>query len=937
MTDKLTVIFLVDATGSMTSSLDALRIASDEVFPILALLCPNAETYFVKYRDFDVAPDSEIYSCHGPYTAHQTDALVAVVKATRATGGGDGPEAQKYALHRMMGDLESIVTKKVVFHFTDAPPHSLPYQNRDNSGKESYTMQVNGFEPDWIRIAERLSQRNYAVYTLGLMNSDAKIYYTVLSALMDTNTIVLEKTDPITITRVFSQVFAGALGYSECHFDNLASLIELSDPVPTHEPFGPLTVVNQDHQGRDYVLMNAIGDYLSAKRLETEYKQSLDFRLLCHQTFIQLIKTGHLMALTYNPILGALYRLMCRRSQDDGHDARRSELSALMSSTASKLSTTDKELYDRWQEDSYNRLEEIKELTLKAPTLLPFLYLQVSGRRLTKKEIVSGATCPMPHNLASLTSLVTNIVLITDRPKVMPEVFVPLSLSNKELFSLLSHLMSPGTVLDFRPSIVMAIIALHTGHPILALRARDFLLESRGTWFNREEPDYFLFGFIKMVVQHPEILLSEEYDYLLQFKRLGAIMYNNPEIEVRQIYRPDPEVGVQYADHKVKCQTCNQFRSISVTPTAEKCGLCLSYPDSESMLDSDERKSYIYCCSICKGLYAIQNRLIYSAPKCYTCRGGLGDAPHVTCSSCDSKLIIPNNKFKDRYQVDQTYLCCFCSGEERRETTTSVRFHDILAENPWITKKLLGCQFDPTNKASLFKLSKVLIFGSTTVTEMPLQVKGRKVLNEAQIMTTIIELCTQGNVQLETCNICFEDFLHSNLEPMCRKCNARACKDCLKTWYGTNKPGIEFLHRRINCPCCDTVPHLKVLKEFNRELYTAYCSKDITPYSLEWHYAWCLECKKVKEYMARECAGPDPFEIQNYICEDCRSPGNVKGCPKCGVLTQKSSGCDHMECPYCKIHWCYRCPKEHVFVSERSQDVYDHLNDVHGNIWGADE
>jgi hypothetical protein len=937
MEDKLTVIFLVDATGSMSSSLDALHRAADEVFPILALLCPSAQTYFIKYRDFDLNSDAEIYSCHGPYTAHQTTDLVTVVKNTRAMGGGDGPEAQKYALHRMMGDLSFISGKKVVFHFTDAPPHSLPYQNRDNSGKEAYTMRVNGFEPDWIRIGQELFRQNYSIYTLGVLNSDAKEYYSVLSAILNTNTVVLEKSDPLSITRAFSQVFAGALGYSDCHFNDLGYLVELGSTLPTNEPLGQVTVVKVDNQGRDYDILNSIGDYLSAKRLETEYKHSAEFRLLCHQTFVSLIKTGHLMAISYNPILGALYRLMCRRSSDVDADARRSELSALMSTTASKLSPSDRELYDRWQEDSYNRSEEIRELTLNAPTMVPFLYLQVAGRRLTKKEIVTGATRPMPQNLADLTSLVTNIVMITERPKVMPEVFVPLSFSNKELFSLLSHLMCPGTVLDFRPSVVMALISLHTGHPVLARRAREYLLESRGKWFNREEPEYFLFGFIKMVVQYPEILLPEEYDFLVQFKKLGSVMYNNPELEVHQIYRPDPEVGVQYPDHKIKCPTCNQFRSLSVTPTAEKCGLCCSYPNSESMTDEEEHKSYIYTCSVCKGLYAIQNRLIYSAPKCHYCRQGLGEVPHVTCELCDSKLIIPNNKLKDRYHVGSSYLCCFCSGEERRETTTLVRFHDILAENPWITTKLLGCKFDPNAKLSLYKLSKIIVCSSETVSEQPLQVNGRKVLNEAEIMMRITELCTLGNVQLETCNICFDDFLHSNLESMCRKCNARACKGCLKNWYGTNTPGLQFLHRRMNCPCCDTVPHLKVLKEYNKDLYTARCSNDITPYSLEWHYAWCLECKKVKEYMARECAGPDPFEIQNYICEDCRSPGHIKGCPKCGVLTQKSSGCDHMECPYCKIHWCYRCPKGEAFISEHSKEVYDHLNDVHGNIWGADE
>lgn len=34
---------------------------------------------------------------------------------------------------------------------------------------------------------------------------------------------------------------------------------------------------------------------------------------------------------------------------------------------------------------------------------------------------------------------------------------------------------------------------------------------------------------------------------------------------------------------------------------------------------------------------------------------------------------------------------------------------------------------------------------------------------------------------------------------------------------------------------------------------------------------------------------------------------NVKKCPKCTVLIQKASGCNHMECKSCKTHICWNC------------------------------
>lgn len=108
----------------------------------------------------------------------------------------------------------------------------------------------------------------------------------------------------------------------------------------------------------------------------------------------------------------------------------------------------------------------------------------------------------------------------------------------------------------------------------------------------------------------------------------------------------------------------------------------------------------------------------------------------------------------------------------------------------------------------------------------------------------------------------------------------------------------------------------------------------------DWHYAWCKSCGKVKEFMERQCAGPDPMEIDNFICEDCMKPGENKACPFCGILTVKAAGCDHMECPKehggCGVHWCYRCdgPTETIFHSNLAEDVYNHLYEVHDNIWG---
>ncbi|KAG6007697.1 hypothetical protein E4U21_005658 [Claviceps maximensis] len=54
----------------------------------------------------------------------------------------------------------------------------------------------------------------------------------------------------------------------------------------------------------------------------------------------------------------------------------------------------------------------------------------------------------------------------------------------------------------------------------------------------------------------------------------------------------------------------------------------------------------------------------------------------------------------------------------------------------------------------------------------------------------------------------------------------------------------------------------------------------------------------------------------------------IKDCPKCGVMIEKLSGCNHMCCTKCKAHICWVCLKT---FAEGSL-VYDHMRRKHGGI-----
>ena len=59
---------------------------------------------------------------------------------------------------------------------------------------------------------------------------------------------------------------------------------------------------------------------------------------------------------------------------------------------------------------------------------------------------------------------------------------------------------------------------------------------------------------------------------------------------------------------------------------------------------------------------------------------------------------------------------------------------------------------------------------------------------------------------------------------------------------------------------------------------------------------------------------------------------NVKKCPKCKIMIEKNGGCNHMTCPKCEAHICWRCMG--VFPSG---DIYTHMNAAHGGMMDDDE
>jgi E3 ubiquitin-protein ligase RNF14 len=91
-------------------------------------------------------------------------------------------------------------------------------------------------------------------------------------------------------------------------------------------------------------------------------------------------------------------------------------------------------------------------------------------------------------------------------------------------------------------------------------------------------------------------------------------------------------------------------------------------------------------------------------------------------------------------------------------------------------------------------------------------------------------------------------------------------------------------------------------------------------------FAFCRHCAQSWHGPYEECRIRTKDQVdaneratERYILE------NTRACPTCGAPSQKTQGCNHMQCPRCQTHFCYLCSS---WLDPRNP--YGHYNNESG-------
>ena len=314
--------------------------------------------------------------------------------------------------------------------------------------------------------------------------------------------------------------------------------------------------------------------------------------------FEKLFIKNKVLCLTYNNVLGRLWREVCKMRNNEKVLSLQKKLSSL----PKELEGDDGNQLQKWIKDSYDALDDILTLISKVPNHLPALIIVSETKEMERNDILEiTRSC----NISSFQKILEMFSIIKIQTSGnLPERYLPLSLKPKQIFGLLPHLLCSGTLFSLRPSLICAAIAYLSGNEILVDLAKKFIINFKGQWIKMDDPLNFSIGFIKLLLKVPFALTEDEIKFFTKINHLVNLREKLNKTFVVSIGFT-PVRGQTYYDIKEKCITCKRTRSLTLLNSDGICGLCIAVPKEnwpEPGTLGGACKSYLISCNECKGL-----------------------------------------------------------------------------------------------------------------------------------------------------------------------------------------------------------------------------------------------------------------------------------------------------------------------------------------------
>ncbi|KAE8418616.1 hypothetical protein BDV36DRAFT_253846 [Aspergillus pseudocaelatus] len=587
----------------------------------------------------------------------------------------------------------------------------------------------------------------------------------------------------------------------------------------------------------------------------------------------------------------------------------------------------------------------------------------------------------MPEHIASMTN--------RDVPRI------PMALAKDEyerrFWRILLHVVVPGTMLSSRPASILAAFALRLGITPLVTVAETEVLAMREKWNNIEAPETWTVSCLSLLVDadrkyqqrraldqatdhagevaaaviKPPTLLKpsdrELFEKLIAYRFLELNLHTTVTAQIGWT----PEKTALPIGPLVTCRTCQYPRSVTVMGRDGQCGMCINagFPEAYGATKEDTEQTpitwvecYYPACRVQYVVYGVHKLRV--RPKCYYCRAqnaskstgdaqhSLQNAPYVECHRCLSRIIWPE-PYRPANFSEADFVCPACMAGRQTIVSEETSAEQLTGENTlsWLIKDSLQPDGHVFSDRSLYHtvstigpdnfVSRITLF---PVLNPRLTVRGKLIQNSEAIVSKLQGCVSRYRSARIACSLCFSNFHPTALSSACgrRGCQERICKDCLSHWYGLNTAGRMINTAALACPFCRRFPSAKTLAKHGMGIHAVGNLQAAIQERGTWIYSWCRACATAKPYLERVCAQGTPTEVTNWRCEDCSAPQNtrVRPCPGCGVMTEKISGCGHIECEVedCHTHWCYFCG------GKFDQDaIYTHMKAAHGTIYDRED